>query len=189
MNHRTIYERFSHHLAEARSIFSTVTTFFAKDYHFWLQFGSLELEYGELESAANYIAQAYRYAPHDNIVLTTKAQLLYKQAGAATMIEAAVEIRDEARRILDAQMASRPQDNYPFHVRLTQELAWITRWLQSRAEKKAALHELREFANRVFATHATSSKIKEVTSQINNAYLDLAKPDDSSSGTFNPVLK
>ena len=188
-NHRTIYERFAHHLAEARAIFTAVTPFFARDYHFWLQYGSLELEYGEIESAANYIAQAYRFAPHDNIVLTTRAHLLYKQALMVTLVEAARELREEARAILDAQMRSRSQDNYPFHVYCTQELAWINRWLVHNKERKSALEDLKLFANQTLTAHATSQRIKDITSQINSAYLDLAKPDNSGKTAFNPVFQ
>lgn len=188
INHRTIYERFSHHLAQARSIFSTVTPFFARDHHFWLQFGSLELEYGELESAANFIAQAYRYAPHDNIVLTTKAQLMYKQSLVVNLVEAAVELRSGAREILNAQMISRSQDHYPFHVYATQELAWINHWLVAKKDRLPALEQLRTFANQALSKHANNSRIKEIVVQINSAYLDIAKPEESG-GAFNPVLQ
>jgi hypothetical protein len=190
INHRSIYERFAHHLAEARSIYSTVASFFSRDHHFWLQFGSLELEYGELDSAANYIEQAFKYAPHDNIVLTTRAQLFYKQSLSVNLIEAARDLRNDARAILDEQMKKRVGDQYPCHVCCTQELAWINRWLVSIKERKDALEELRTFANQAILKHSGSERMKEAVKLINDSYLDLAKPDGSGSGGgFNPVVQ
>ena len=189
INHTTIYNRFSHHLLEARSIYSSITRFFSRDHHFWLQFGSLELEYGELDSAANYIEQAHKYAPTDALILTTRAQLRYKQSLNATLIESAREIREEAREILRGQMSSRPQDNYPYHIYCAQELAWINHWLMINKEKKEALEELRYFAGQAFQAHANSIKLKELVKQIDNAYLDLAKPNSIPGKSFNPVIE
>jgi len=175
INHSTTYQRFSSHLDEARSIYEAVASNFQRDHHFWLQYGSLELEYGELDTAANYIEQAYSYAPDDNIVLTTRAQLLYKQACAATLFEIAQDLRDKARRIILLQSEERPKDAYPIHVYCTQELAWINHWLLAHIEKRNALEDLRQFATKAAKTHAQSKDIQAATKAISDAYLDLAK--------------
>jgi hypothetical protein len=91
--------------------------------------------------------------------------------------------------ILDAQMKSRSQDTYPFHVYCTQELAWINRWFVNHEERKGALEELKAFADQALGAHSTSQRIKDITSQIKSAYLDLAKPDDSGRSPFNPVFQ
>jgi tetratricopeptide (TPR) repeat protein len=189
INHTTIYNRFSEHLKEARTIYSSLTKSFSRDHHFWLQFGSLELEYGELDNAANYIEQAHKYAPDDALVVTTRAHLRYKQSINANLLESARVLREEAREILRAQMVARAQDIYPYHVYCTQELAWINHWLHTNKEKIKALEELRAFAKQIVETHTFSPRLKEISTQIHNAYLDLAKPDTSSGSQFNPVIK
>jgi energy-coupling factor transporter ATP-binding protein EcfA2 len=188
INHSTIYDRFAHHLAEARSIYASLTRLVSRDHHFWLQFGSLELEYGELDSAANYIEQAHKYAPQDEIVQTTRAHLLYKQSLKVNLVETAREMRNEARAILRAQMATRPKDYYPYHIYCSQELAWINHWLMSLKEKKNALEELGAFGKQALQVHPTVARLKEIVAQINNSYLDLAKPGSTGGSAFNPVI-
>jgi SIR2-like domain len=188
INHAHIYERFAEHLSEARGIYAAVAPYFSRDYHFWLQFGSLELEYGELASAANYIEQAYKYAPNDNIVITTRAQLIYKQSLEVTVIEQAREMRNEAKKTLLEQMSVRAQDNYPFHIYCTQELAWIHRWVVGTKEKIEELEMLRSFGQECVKTHANSIRLKQAVALINSAYLDLAKPGLGGGAGFNPIF-
>ena len=188
INHSSIYERFAFHLSEARSIYSSIATNFSREHHFWLQFGSLELEYGELAPAANYIEQAYKFAPNDNIVKNTRAHLLYKQALEVRLIEEAQEMRKEAREALLEQTALRPEDHYAFHIYCTRELAWIHRWLVNTKEKTRALEELRAYAKECVNKHPNSARLKEASFQINSAYLDMAKPDQEGGHPFNPVI-
>ncbi len=188
INHTTVYKRFSFHLAEARLIYSSIAPFFNRDHHFWLQYGSLELEYGELHQAANYIEQAYQYAPDDDFVQTTRGLLLYKQSIAATQPEVAKDFRDRARDIIKAQAQARPLDHYPCHVFCANELNWINRWLTLAREKKPALEELRVFAMKAAAAHPTSRDVKNIAKSIEDAYLDLAKPGSDAASSFNPVL-
>jgi hypothetical protein len=86
-------------------------------------------------------------------------------------------------------MALRAQDTYPCHIYCTQELAWINRWLTTRKEKIKALEELRAFAKHMFESHTFSARLKEISTLINNSYLDLAKPDSATGSQFNPVLE
>ena len=176
INHTSIYNSFSSNLEHAREIYRELAHHLKRDYHFWLQFGSLELDYGELDVAANYLEQAYAFAPSDDFVLTTRAQLRYKQSCAATTLEAGARLRDQAREILRIQILNRPNDHYPVHIYCAQELAWIHRWLYGTAEKKDALEELRQFAYSAEQKHTSCSEIREIVKQIKNAYLDVAKP-------------
>jgi Tfp pilus assembly protein PilF len=93
-------------LDDARAIYDTLAPFLKRDYHYLLQYGSLELEYGELDSAANYIEQAVAYAPNDHLVVNTHGYLLYKQARHASMRETAERLREQARVILFKQVGA-----------------------------------------------------------------------------------
>ena len=176
INHASIYKRFASDLAEARSIYDAIQPFVSQDFHFWLQYGSLELEYGELDTAANYLEQAYSYKPDDNLVLTTRALLFYKQGIAAASLEEATSLKEQARLLLETQMERRPKDSYPAHVYCTKELQWINRWHPYALEKKHALEDLREFACKIAKEHPTSKDIQSAFKAISDAYLDLAKP-------------
>jgi hypothetical protein len=176
INHASIFRHFRSNIELARSIYGELAPHLKRDFHFWLQYGSLELEYGELSEAANYLEQAYALSPDDDFVLTTKAQLRYRQACSASLFEKAVELRDEARAILNAQMQRRPFDNYPVHIYCAQELAWLSHWLPFAKDKQPALEELKEFANLAQKSHPFCTEIKDVVKKINEAYLDLAKP-------------
>jgi hypothetical protein len=176
INHSSVYRRFSAHLEDARAIYETLAPFLKRDYHYLLQFGSLELEYGELDAAANYIEQAFAYAPEDRLVVNTRGYLLYKQACATNLKETADKLREEAREILISQMEARPGDPYPKHMLCSQELNWINHWLPYRADRKQPLTELRDFAMKAAKEHPTSADIQDVYRRINDAYFDMAKP-------------
>ena len=176
INHSTIYQRFTSDLDRARSIYDAISPHFQRDYHFWLQYGSLELEYGELDTAANYLSQAYSYAPDDDFVMTTRAQLFFKQARVAMTLEIAQQLRKQAIQILEAQFRDRPKDDYPVHIYCSQELAWINRWYMTNAEKRVPLEDLREFAMKAAKNHARARRVQEIAKVIADAYLDLATP-------------
>jgi hypothetical protein len=175
INHSSIYRRFSAHLDGARAIYDTLAPFLKRDYHYLLQYGSLELEYGELDLAANYIEQAFAYAPADRLVVNTRGYFLYKQACATNMRETADKLREEAREILLHQMEARPSDVYPKHMLCSQELNWINHWLPYTAERKQPLSELRDFAMKAAKDHSSSVDMQDAFKQIKDAYLDMAK--------------
>jgi hypothetical protein len=175
INHLSIYKRFASDLAEARSIYDAIQPFVSRDFHFWLQYGSLELEYGELDTAANYLEQAYSYKPDDNLVLTTRALLFYKQGIVAGSLEEATSLKEQARSILDAQMERRPKDAYPAHVCCTKELQWINHWYPYTSDKKHALEDLREFARKIAKEYPSSKDVQSAFKAISDAYLDLAR--------------
>jgi tetratricopeptide (TPR) repeat protein len=149
--------------------------FLKRDYHYLLQYGSLELEYGELDAAANYIEQAYAFAPEDRLVVNTRGYLFYKQACAANLRERADKLRKDAREILTQQMQARPDDVYPKHMLCSQELNWISVWLPYARDRKQPLTELLEFATKAAKEHPSSSDMQDVFRRIKDAYLDTAK--------------
>lgn len=175
INHSSIYRRFSAHIDDARAIYDTLAPFLKRDYHYLLQYGSLELEFGELDAAANYIEQAFAYAPDDRLVVNTRGYLLYKQACTTNLKETAHKLREEAREILLRQVEARPGDVYPKHMLCSQELSWINHWLPFAADRKQPLTELREFAMKAAKDHSSSEDMQDIFKRIKDAYLDLAK--------------
>ncbi|HEY5075428.1 MAG TPA: SIR2 family protein, partial [Pyrinomonadaceae bacterium] len=116
INHDPIQRRFRADIQSARDIFCSVEDYLRADFHFFHQYASLELEYGELATAENYLTQAEELAPRrDHFIQTTKALLFYKQSTRSAKIHEAAVLRDEARNVLMAQIEARPDDAYPAH--------------------------------------------------------------------------
>ncbi len=174
INHRLIWQRFEASIDRARHIYDSVRAHFNNDFHFWLQYGSLELEFGELELADAYISSAEGLAPDDFLVQCTKALLLYKRACKSDRVVEARSMRDAARAILVAHCASRPSENHPPHILHSQEFAYINTWMQNPAERKRALETLRSDIDRCCKEHQYSERLAQLQKAIHHAYLELA---------------
>jgi hypothetical protein len=175
INHDSICERFQNNILHAREIYDSIASFYNRDHHFWLQYGSLELEYGELNYAENYISQAESLEPNDDFVQTTKANLFYKQAIAENRYAAADQLRADASEILNAQMTARPDDPYPAHIFCSQELVWINRWLGSQRDLKIkALSALKTRTDEIAGRFYYSNDLQKQKMLIAEAYLSMA---------------
>src|SRR5262249_33659672 len=80
INHAELYGRFHKSIDNARAIYRAIEDAFSEDPHLWLQYGSLELEYGELELASLYLNQAQSLAPADNFINTALGHLDMRKA-------------------------------------------------------------------------------------------------------------
>lgn len=165
----------------ARSIFESIAPHFSEDFHFWLQYGSLELEYGELDFAENYIKQAKSLAPNDDFVETTSGFLYYKQAIYGHEKQTCLLLRDQARTILLLQMDRRPSDMYPAHIFCAQELNWIKHWPRKFAEKKALLEQLRDNLTVFNTKYGFPDRLKTLKREVDDYYLDMAKSPSQAS--------
>jgi len=177
INHRLIQQRFRTDIVSARAVFQSLEGYLKRDYHFLLQYASLELEYDELATAENYLAQAEELAPRtDDFIQTTKAMLFYKQAAASHKLHEATVMRDEARKILLEQIEQRPDDPYPAHVLCAQELDWIEQWPSRFEERRRLLSSLRDEADKLFKRYPYSRKLEVMKKRIEERYLQLAAP-------------
>jgi SIR2-like domain len=183
INHRLIEQRFRTDIASARAIFQSLEGYLKHDYHFLLQYASLELEYDELATAENYLAQAEELAPRrDDFIQTTKAMLFYKQAAASHKLHEAAVMRDEARKILLEQIEERPDDPYPAHVLCARELDWIEQWPSRFEERRRLLGSLRDEAEKLFKRYPYSRKLENLKKRIEERYLQLAAPRVKEEG-------
>ena len=174
INHETIFRRFRNELTIAREIFESISSRLKPDHLFWLQYGLLELHYGELSIAMNYINQAYSLRSDDYQVVTARAHLFYKLAHSAENRVASDERRASAIGMLELLMAQRPEDIYPPHVYITQEFGWIKRWAKDRREKIILIDALLTRCTAIEHTHKFSLDIKRAITDIRSAKLDLA---------------
>lgn len=175
VNHRSIYRHFSEKVKEARDIYEEIADFFSDDYHFWLQYGTLELMYGNLKFASNYIAQAESIAPYDNYVRTAKGHLLMKRAVHSDDEQKAVTLRNEGEEILDEQIRSEEDDRpHPYHIKISQTLAWIHEWVYEKDRHREALEDLYEEAERAREEHPRSADIRQLYEDVQREYMMLA---------------
>ncbi len=178
VNHAVIYERFGRKIDDARSIFEALESRLSGDPHFWLQYGSLELQHGELEWAERHLGTALGLSPNDFLVRTAWAHLKYAQAVAAIDQESAVSLRGEACQMLDELIRERGEDSsYPWHIKLTQSLQWLNIWGENPERLKEELLELRILAEEAVTARPRSNELREAAREVTKEYLRLATAD------------
>ena len=174
-NHDRIYHRFTNNIAMARAIYESIAEWYRRDWHFWLQYTNLELEFGDLQLARVYLAHAESLNPDNDFVLTTKAHLRLREAALAGSRQEALELRSEAEEILLEQFERiGVEDEYPYHVYLTQMLSWIHYWEHETKERREALQLLYNKALEAVELHPRSSLIQAIHDDIKREYLNTA---------------
>jgi hypothetical protein len=176
INHRLIQQRFRTEIASARAIYESLEGYLRRDYHFLHQYASLELEYNELATADNYLAQAEELAPKSDFIQSTKAMLFYKQAAASHKMHEAAVLRDEARKILLDLLDARDADPYPAHILCAQELDWIEHWPTRFEERRKLMGNLRDDVAKFAKKFPHARRLQELKARIDEKYLEVASP-------------
>lgn len=174
INHKILYRRFKGDLNMAREVFDSITTFFRSDAHFWLQYGSLEVEGkgGDLSLAENYIAQAESLSPNSNYVKTAKCNLLYKQATAAKTLHEAKEIKGQADELAQRLLLSiGKEESIPFVISCVGRYKYTSKWTTETLQKKSELKEIKDITNSGITFHPFNKKLQEVLETVNRAYI------------------
>ena len=130
-------------LEGAREIYDSIENIVDWDFHFWLQRGSLEVEFGQLDLAENFLNQASSLAPDDPFVETECAYMKFKLAQDNPRRQDAQDLIKEAvRNLTDAIRQRGNRDPYPYHVLGSQGLAWSRRGITKVDEKRVFLQQL-----------------------------------------------
>lgn len=174
INHSAIWSRFRDGITSAREIYESVRLHCQNDHHFWLQYGSLEMEYGELALAEVYVSAAESLAPNDDFVQNTKGSLLYRRAIDSDRLAEAFSLRENAREILVNQSKKHPGDSYPPHILCSHELKFVRAWYLKRDELKKQLEVLRSQIDSYVLAHSYSERLASLQKHIHDAYLDTA---------------
>ena len=90
-------------LEATRNLYGDLEQLLSWDYHYWLQRGSFEVEFGDLSHAENFLNQAKGLAPDDPYVDTERAYLMFAQALAAPNTDRAVALVEEATASLESR--------------------------------------------------------------------------------------
>lgn len=180
INHAGIYRRFEKNIDDARAIFVSLETSFADDYQFWLQYGSLELEYGEGSSAMDlaslYLNQAASLAPNDDFVEISLGYLDMRKAREARSLSQATALREKGEEILLRQIEMRGnRDPYPFHIVGSQRRHWIRHWLTDKGAIKQDLEETLGLVDRGLGYHPTDENLRSLRERLQRDYFALGE--------------
>jgi tetratricopeptide (TPR) repeat protein len=175
INHHTVYRRFEENINEARQVYDSVLPKFSQNAQFLLQYGSLEMEAGNLSIAQNYLDQADSLDTGNPFIQNAKGQLLLKRAIKAPNKATAIILRDDGSKVLMDNITNLELDDaYCYHIYCMLRLSWVRVWGQTHEEKKAELESLREFANKAFRKYPLDRRISEAKLEIERDYFSLA---------------
>jgi hypothetical protein len=179
ISHTAIYDRFGEDIDHARGVYELTTHAFSNDGHFWLQYANLEVDFGKASFARPHLANAEGLLGETDMVLTTKAHMMLREALTISSYEEAEALRRDAEDILQAQMSiASDSDEYPFHVYLTHMISWIRAW-SPESKKKEDLQHLLATADDACLRMSRNTKLSAVRDSIRREYLMLAVPRSS----------
>lgn len=184
INHQILYYRFKNNIELAREVYDSLTSFFDDDAHFWLQYGSLELEGlgGDLNLAENYINQAESLAPKYSYVQNAKCLLYYKLSTAQIDYSHALEYKQKADELANHLLLTIGKDDpHISHIHCKGVYGFIRKWVTDQEEKKKKLKELKAIIDGAVKMHPRDKKLDIASHAINRAYLqqglDIELPD------------
>lgn len=176
INHKAIFDRFKNNMELARDVYESISSYFANNAHFWLQYGSLEIEgiNGNLELAENYINQAESLSPNNTFIITTHCLLYYKQSTATDDENEAYVYKREAENIAIRMMKQSGKTNpHIYHVVIKGRLEFVIKWISKYSTKKQELQQLVELSKEALSIHPHIAKLKELDVIVNKTYLSL----------------
>lgn len=175
IHHHTVFRRFGENFADARALYDSLLSKFSRNAQFLLQYGSLEMEAGELDMAENYIDQAESLDPDNAFIANAKGQLLLKQGIKAKNKSSAIELRDAGSEVLMHNMTNDELDDaYCYHIYCLLRLQWMRTWSGTRDEKQRELEHLRGVVGEAFRRFSRDKRIGEVKLEIERDYFALA---------------
>lgn len=181
INHRTLYYRFKENIDLAREVYDSISDFFTNDPHFWLQFGSLEIEGkgGNLIIAENYLSQAESLSPKDNYIQTAFCNLYYKMARAEEVFSHAYDYKQKADD-LAKNLISRfgGADPHIYHIYCRGTYDFIKKWIKDPKIKKESLEELKKEISSAIGKHPRDTRLQTISNAIMRAYLHLGIDND-----------
>jgi tetratricopeptide (TPR) repeat protein len=169
-----VYKRFAKNIDKAREVFESLIDYFRNDYHFWLQYGSLELEGagGNMELADNYLNQAASIKPNSVFVKNALANLYYKKALQASSKSEADRLKEDADQILIGVIKDKySSDPYTYHIYGRGYYNWILHWLSGPENVRKALQELQKVVKEGCDFYPNNKRLKELKEVVAKAIL------------------
>lgn len=180
-NHQTLYKRFMNDIDRAREVYDSIAHYFSDDAHFWLQYGSLEVEGkdGDLKLAENYLNQAESLYPNSNHIQNAKCNLYYRLAQSTDNYTEAIFYKEKADELGQILLDSNGKEEpYIYHIYCAGRYKFITKWIKDRNEKSKALIGLQEKISTAIMFHPRNKRLEDTANTIKKAYLNLGINDN-----------
>ena len=173
INHDRMYRMMD--LDEARELYSNWEGMLHWDYHYWLHRGALEVEWGILEHAENFLSQARGLTDDAPFVENEWAYLIFKKAIRSPGSLDATPYVEEATKILKGLVfSSKTLNPYSFHVLGSQGLAWSRRGIKVDSDRRIYLEDLLKILERGVQCYPQDEKLSSVCAAIKEEYLSQA---------------
>jgi hypothetical protein len=161
INHNNLRDLVADHEAVKR-VYGSAEEWLDGDFHFWLQRGSYELDYGELTAAENFLKQASALAENDVLVATARAHLQLKQALADPGKPKSASRAREALGILYGIMQS-PTSSSPhtFAVFLRYGFQWLKEAPMGSEERRQLREKILSFGDKGRLLHPQVDAVQD----------------------------
>jgi hypothetical protein len=160
-------------LDDARAIYQELEGPMEDDYHFWLQRGSLEVEYGLLSKANNYLQQARGAGGENDFRVQTEwAYYLIKSATKnPTANDAERKVEEGQQILLDQIDLQGSRDSYPWHVYGSQMLGWLRHgpWPEDRRQRE--LEVVKSRLEEGVRAHPTAKDLSSLRDDVKEEWL------------------
>lgn len=182
INHKILFRRFQNNIEYAREVYESITPYFDQDAHFWLQYGSLEIEgkEGDLVLAENYLNQAESLSPTYRYIQNAKCNLYYKMATSQADITHALEYKHNADELAKELMENNPEkDPHISHIHCRGTYNFIIKWNTEKEEKIRLLDDLRKLISKEVEKFPRNKKLEQAGLAITRAYIKLGTLDQN----------
>ncbi len=163
-------------IERSKSFYEKLEDVLFGDFHYWLQRGSLEVEFGDLAFAENFLGQARGLEPNDTRVENEWAYLLSRRAIESPLAERAKGLMEEAMEILKGLMEHPRGSPYPYHVLGSQGLAWSRCAPLSGKQREELLSDLKDWVAEGVRQFPGERKLRRLARDLQKEYLSLAIP-------------
>jgi len=176
INHQLLYERFEQNIDQAREVYDSISTFFNDDFHYWLQYGCLELEgtKGNMDLAENYINQAESLNNNNIWVLNAKCVLYYKKALVQQINTKAFEYKQLGDEMSNYLLEYGEDNPYIYHIYCRGRYQYMKNWTENMSEKKEELKHLLYVITIGVKNHPLDWRLKKVQEELTKAQLHFA---------------
>lgn len=174
INHEFLYRTLGRDLSQA--LYQQLEVLLNWEPHYWLQRGSMEVEYGDVRLAENFLGQARGLSPDNLLIENEWAYLLFRRALVNPAATGAQDLVREATEIAIRLTESNYANQHPFHVLGSQGLAWSRVGMSGRTQKEPYLRGLVTQVEKGLNRFPKSLDLKQLRDDLKREYLSLALP-------------
>lgn len=152
--------------ADVRGVYGALEEVLSLEFHYWLQRGSYELDYGDLSSAETFLLQAEALRPDDNLFETAWCHLLLKMSLTSTKAISARQLAEEALRRLRALLdvpKTRTAHTYVVYLRYGSQ--WVQVGLLPAGEELVLRQDLRSRITQANIRFPANRRLREAIAE------------------------